>query len=110
MPIKHEVKCTDFQPGLEGWVVSRSKRFRANIIVWGMPKHLTTLEVRAKLADFNLDLFVREDVHWEGDHIRLVLTYKDSQKINKALVSQISASLRKIGCRCVLVEPERFCR
>ena len=90
--------------------MSRTKRFRANIIVWGMPKHLGTLEIRCKLANIGLDSFVRGDVRREGDHVRLVLTHKDSQKVDKALVSQVSASLRKIGCRCVLVEPEHFCK
>ena len=36
------------------WAVSRSKRFRANIIVWGVPKHFSTLEVRSKFADIGL--------------------------------------------------------
>ena len=39
---------------------------------------------------------------WEGEHVRLVLTPKDSKGLTKDLVSQVSASLRKIGCRCVL--------
>ena len=60
----------------EDWVVSKRKRFRANIIVWGMPKDLTTLEIRAKLADLGLATFVRGNVFWEGDHVRLVLTPK----------------------------------
>ena len=32
------------------WVVSHGKGFRANIILWGMPRDVSTLEVRAKLA------------------------------------------------------------
>ena len=44
----------------EDWLVSHSKGFRANIIVWG------TLEIRAKLADLGLDNFVRENAFWEG--------------------------------------------
>ena len=64
-----------------------------------MPKDLTTLEIRAKLADLG---FVRGNVLWEGDHVRLVLTPKDSKGLSKELVSQVSSSLRKIGCRCVL--------
>ena len=43
----------------EDWIVSHNKGFRANIIVWGMPKDLPTLEIRAKLADLGLDSFVR---------------------------------------------------
>ena len=35
-------------------------------------------------------------------HVRLVLTPDDSKRLTKELVSQVSASLRKIGCRCVL--------
>ena len=31
-------------------VVSHGKGFRANIILWGMPTDVSTLEVRAKLA------------------------------------------------------------
>ena len=84
----------------EDWLVSHSKGFRANIIVWGMPKDLPTLEIRAKLADLDLDSFVRGNVFWEGEHVRLVLTH--SKGLSKELVNQVSASLRKIGCRCVL--------
>ena len=79
--------------------MSHNKGFRANIIVWGMPKDLPTLEIRAKLADLGLDNFLRGDAFWEGEHVRLVL---DSKGLTKELVSQVSASLRKIGCRCVL--------
>ena len=42
------------------------------------------------------------DAFWEGEHVRLVLTPNDSKGLTKELVSQMSASLRKIGCRCVL--------
>ena len=103
MPTKNAVTKKDRQPRTsEDWVVSKHKRFRANIIVWGMPKDLTTLEIRAKLADLGLASFVRGNVLWEGDHVRLVLTPKDSKGLSKELVSQVSSSLRKIGCRCVL--------
>ena len=34
------------------------KGFRANIILWGMPRDVSTLEVRAKLADLGLTSFV----------------------------------------------------
>ena len=68
-----------------------------------MPKDLPMLEIRAKLADLDLDSFVRGNAFWEGEHVRLVLTPKDSKGLTtKELVSQVSASLRKIGCRCVL--------
>ena len=100
MPTKNAVTKKDSQPRTsEDWVVSKHKRFRANIIVWGMPKDL---EIRAKLADLGLASFVRGNVLWEGDHVRLVLTPKDSKGLSKELVSQVSSSLRKIGCRCVL--------
>ena len=75
------------------------KHFRANIIVWGMPKDLTTLEIKARLADLGLASFGSGNVLWEGDH---VLTPKDSKGLSKELVSQVSSRLRKIGCRCVL--------
>ena len=54
--------------------MSYKKRFRANIIVWGMPRDLTTLQIRAKFADLGLVSFVRGKVFWEGEHVRLVLT------------------------------------
>ena len=82
--------------------MSHSKGFRANIIVLGMPKYLPTLEIRAKLADLGLECFVRGNTFWEGEHVRLVLTPKDSKGLTKGLGSQVSASLRKVGCRCVL--------
>ena len=86
----------------EDWLVSHNKGFRVNIIVWGMPKDLPMHEIRAKLADLGLDSFVRGDAFWEREHVRLVLTPNDSKGLTKELVSQVSASLRKISCRCVL--------
>jgi len=91
----------------EDWVVSHGKGSRANIILWGMPRDVSTLEVRAKLANFGLASFVRGKVVGEGDHLRLVLTASDSKGVTKEQVSQISSILRKIGCRCVLDEPKR---
>ena len=82
--------------------MSHNKGSRGNIIVWEMPKDLPTLEIRAKLADLGLASFVRGDAFWEGEHVRLVLTPNGSKRLTKELVSQVSASLRKIGCRCVL--------
>ena len=84
--------------------MSRRKCFRANIIVWGVPKHFSTLEIRSKFADIGLSSLVRGKVDWEGDHIRSVLTAKDSKGISRNVVSQVSARLRKIGYRCVLDE------
>ena len=79
MPTKNAVTKKDRQPRTsEDWVVSKRKRFRANVIVWGMPKDLTTLKIRAELADLGLASFVRGNVLWEGDHVRLVLTPKDT--------------------------------
>ena len=86
------------------WVVSRSKNFRVNIIVWGVPKHFTTLEFRSKFADLGLSQFVSGKVLWEGDHVRLILTAKDSKGVNQHVVRQVSASIRKVGYRCVLDE------
>ena len=51
-----------------------------------MPKDLTMLEIRAKLADLGLASFVRGNVLWEGDYVRLVLTPKDSKGLSKELV------------------------
>ena len=39
------------------WSVSHGRRFRANIIIWGMRKHYSTLEVRTILADANFEKF-----------------------------------------------------
>ena len=88
-------------------VVSHNQRSRVNIIVWGLHKELTTLEVCAKFADMGLESFVMGNVLWEGDHIRLVLMKKDSKGISSKLVKEVSASLRKIGCQCVIDEQVR---
>ena len=86
------------------WAVSRKKGFKASIILWGMPRDASILEIRSKLADVGLVGFARGSVVWEGDHIRLVLDPKDSKGLTNEVVSRISACLRKIGCRCVLDE------
>ena len=72
--------------------MSHSNGFKANIIVWGIPKDLPTLEIRAKLADLRLDSFVRGNAFWEEKHVRIVLTPKDSKGLTKEIVSQVSAS------------------
>ena len=72
--------------------------------MWGMPKSLSTLEIRAKLADIGLASFARGSVAWEGDHVRLLLLPKG---LSKDVVGRISACLRKIGCRCVLDESQK---
>ena len=70
---------------------------------------ISTLEVRAKLADLGLATcsFVRGKAAWEGDHLRLLPTATDSQHITREQVRQILFILRKIGCRCVLDEYKR---
>ena len=45
----------------------------ANVLVWGLPKSFTTLDIRSKCVDIGLDIFVRGCVRWEGDHVWLVL-------------------------------------
>ena len=84
--------------------MSCKKGYRACILVWGMPRDASTLEVRTKLADVGLVGFARGSVFWEGDHIRLILAPRDSKGLTKEVVSRISSCLRKIGCRCVLDE------
>ena len=102
MPRRDVLRKKDPRLEKDDWVVSCHNRACANIIVWGMPKSLSTLEVRGKLADIGLVSVARGNVRWEGDHIRVVLKPKDSRGITKEVVTRISACLRKIGCRCVL--------
>ena len=107
MRTHHAGNGPDLQPRTgKDLVVSHNQRSRA-IIVWGLHKELTTLEVRAKFADMGLESFIRGNVLWEGDHIRLVLTKKDSKGVTRELIKQVSANLRKIGCRCVIDEQVR---
>ena len=107
MPVRHASLNTVPQVTSDtAWTVSKNKQFRANIIVWGMPKSLSTLEIRTKLADLGPVGFVRGAVAWEGDRVRLVLLPKDSKGLSKEVVAKISACLRS-GCRCVLDENER---
>ena len=82
-------------------VVSHNQRSR---VVWGLQKEI---EVRTKFADMGLESFVRGNVLWEGDHIRRVLTKKDSKGVSSELVKQVSANLKKTGCRCVIDEQVR---
>ena len=112
MPTSRCDVVNDVQPRTgEAWAVSCKKPFRANVLVWGLPKSFTTLEIRSKFVDIGLASFVRGIVCWEGDHVRLVLTHKDSKGLTKALVGEVSSCLRKIGCRCVLDEQVRkHCR
>ena len=84
------------------WSVSHGRHFRATIIIWGMRKQYFILEVRTILADANFSNFARGEMRWEGDHLRVLLTVHDSKAIDKSIVSELSAKLRKTGCRCVL--------
>ena len=105
MRTRHARNGPDLQPRTgKDLVVSHNQRSRGNNIVWGL---LTTLNVRAKFAGMGLESFVRGNVLWEGDHIRLVLTKKNSKAVSSELVKQVSANLRKIGCRCVIDEQVR---
>ena len=79
MPIRDEFELQSTSEN--DWSVSQNKRFRASIIVWGMPESLSTLEIRAKLADTGLASFARGSVAWEGDHVRLLLLPKDSVRM-----------------------------
>ena len=51
-----------------------------------------------------LESFVSGKVFWEGDHVRLIVSVKDSKRLSDTLVHTVSASLRKICWRCVLDE------
>ena len=58
----------DRSPRVEGeWVVSRKKRFRTNIMVWGSPRSLSTLKIRAKFSDLD---FVAGNVVAIGRRLR----------------------------------------
>ena len=71
------------------WSVNHGRRFRANIIIWGMRKHYYTLEVRTILADANFENLACGEMRWEGDHLRVVLTVNDSKAIDKSIVSEL---------------------
>ena len=77
MPVRHASLNTVPQVTSDAaWTVSQNKWFRVNIIVWGMPKSLSTLDIRTKLVDLGLVSFARGAVVWESDHVRLVLLPK----------------------------------
>ena len=77
--------------------------FKANIAVWGMPKDVPVLEIRAKLADLGLESFVRGMCFGKESMLNYFFLQRiRSQGLTKELVSQVSASFRKISCRCVL--------
>ena len=66
MPTCDVLRKKDPRLGKDYWVVSSNKRACADIIVWGMPKSLSTLEVQGKLADIGLVSVARGNVRWEG--------------------------------------------
>ena len=79
-PTRDEFLVAELQSTSQNdWSVSQNKRFRASIIVRGMPRSLSMLEIRAKLADIGLASFARGSVAWEGDHVRLLLLPKYSK-------------------------------
>ena len=71
--------------------VSRKKCFKASIIVKGMPRNTSILEIRSKLVDVVLVGFARSSMAWEGDHIRLVLAPRYSNGLTNEVVGCISA-------------------
>ena len=84
------------------WSVCLGRHFRANIIMRGMCMHYSTLEVGKILADADFENLACGEIRWEGDHLCVVLTLNDSKAIDKSIVSELPAKLRKIGCMCVL--------
>ena len=69
------------------------QRSAANLTVFNGKVYCT----RRVNTHIGLSSLVRGKVDWEGDHIRLVLTAKDSKGISRNVVSQVSARLRKTG-------------
>ena len=84
------------------WSVNHGRRFRGNILIWGMRKHYSTPEIRTILADADFENSACGDMRWEGEHLCVVLTVNDSNAIDKSIVSELSTTLRKIGFRCIL--------
>ena len=103
MPVHHASLNTVPQVTSDtAWTVWR---FRVNTIIWGMPKSLSTLEIKA--CGSRPSRFTRGVVGWEGNHVRLALLPKDSRGLSKEVIAKIFGCLRRIGCRCVLDENER---
>ena len=69
----------------KAWGVSCTRSGGVNII---LPRSLSTLEIRAKLVEIGL---ARGSMHWEGDHVRLVVEPKYSRGLTKEVVTRISA-------------------
>ena len=57
MPTHDVLHNKDPRLETDDWVVSCNKRGGANIIVWGRPKNLSTLEVREKFARYRTGEF-----------------------------------------------------
>ena len=76
MPFNDGNTIPELRPRTGKDVVSHNQRSRY-IFVWVFHKELTTLEVHAKFADMGPERFVRGNVLWEGDVIRLILTKND---------------------------------
>ena len=85
------------------WSLCHGRYFRANIIIWGMHKHYSTFEVSTFLADADFKNLTCSKIRWKGDHLHIV-SVNDSKAINQSIMSELSAKLRKIGCRCILVD------
>ena len=49
------------------WVVSCTRNGGANVVLWGMPRSLSTLEIRARLVGIGLAHIARGSMCWEGD-------------------------------------------
>ena len=75
--------------------MSHGRRFRANIIICGMGKQYSTLEVRTILVDAEFETLAHGEMRWEGDHLRVVLTLNDSKAIDKSIVSDSLLNLGK---------------
>ena len=61
-----------------------------------MPRNVIILKIQSNLADVELVGFAKGSVAWEGNHIRLVLTPRDSKGLAIEVIGYISACLRKI--------------
>ena len=75
------------------WFVSHGRHFTANIIIWRMRKHYSTLEVHTILLDADFENLVYGEMHWEGNHLRVVLTVKNSKAIDKSKVIRIEENM-----------------
>ena len=66
MPTRYAIFETDPQLNTDtDWSVSRKKGFKANTILWRVPKDASIIEIQSKLADVGLVGFARSSVAWE---------------------------------------------